>query len=114
MTPLRANSESDARSLRGVPEYVWICRECGKRSYAKKDPIAHERRVRVWLPKHGSVRHYVWCGPFDRYVCTLDDSRPQRDASTMEHLGTRSKSSQIEDDDGWRNADPEYDGEVPF
>jgi hypothetical protein len=101
----------DARTRRGAPEHVWICRHCGKRSYAKKDPIAHERREVVYdSERRGSVRRYFWCGPFDRYVCTLDTEKSQRDAATLPHLGTPSKSGEVWDcDEGWMT-----DEEVPF
>jgi hypothetical protein len=74
------------------PVHVFVCRGCGKRSYAKRDPIAHERAVTT-TSEDGQTkrRDYLWCGPFDRYVATLDTSRPQRDASKMEHLGTPSR-----------------------
>lgn len=106
--------QGDARTLRGAPEHVWICRCCGKRSYAKRDPIAHERRERVYSPeRRGEVRQYVWCGPFDRYVCALDTDKPQRDAASLPHLGTFSKSSEIwDEDEGWHADGDEM--EVPF
>jgi hypothetical protein len=101
----------DARTRRGAPEHVWICRHCGRRSYAKKDPIAHERRENVYDPERlGVVRRYFWCGPFDRYLCTLDTAKPQRDATPMSHLGTPSKSDDVwDEDEGWH-----ADDEVPF
>lgn len=90
-----------------APVHVWICRDCGKRSYAKRDPVAHERRVYADTD-YGRRCERFWCGPFDRYVATLDTSRPQRDASTMPHLGTPSRPAQE-----WEE-DPNVGIEVPF
>jgi hypothetical protein len=50
--------------------HVFICRGCGKRSYAKRDPIAHERREKHDTD-YGERWEHVWCGPFDRYIATL-------------------------------------------
>lgn len=86
---------------------VWVCRSCGKRSYAKRDPIAHERGI-VTDTDYGQHREYVWCGPFDRYIATLDTSAPQRDASQMTHLGTPSRRAQD------FHEDPNAGIEVPF
>lgn len=87
--------------------HVWICRDCGKRSYAKRDPIAHERAIRTDTD-YGTRRDYVWCGPFDRYIAALDDSRPQRDASKMLHLGSPSRPAEEYEDD------PNAGIEAPF
>jgi hypothetical protein len=87
--------------------HVFICRGCGKRSYAKRDPIAHERREKHDTD-YGERWEHVWCGPFDRYIATLDTSRPQRDASTMKHLGTNSRPAQEFEED------PNAGIEVPF
>jgi hypothetical protein len=74
-----------------VSVHVWICRKCGKLSRAKRDPIAHERGA-AWDTDYGRQCYYVWCGPFDRYVATLDTSKPQRDASRVARLGTQSRA----------------------
>ncbi len=79
--------------------FVWICRHCGKRSYARRDPIAHHRAV-VTPTDYGQRRDYLWCGPFDRYVATLDRSRAQRDAAAMPHLGTRARPPDEYDESG--------------
>jgi hypothetical protein len=81
------------------PVHVFICRGCGKRSYAKRDPIAHERREYTDTDYGGRRCEHVWCGPFDRYTAVLDTSRPQRDASTMPHLGTPSRPAKSWEDD---------------
>ncbi|HWT25848.1 MAG TPA: hypothetical protein VN213_20250 [Solirubrobacteraceae bacterium] len=87
--------------------HVWICRHCGKRSYAKRDPIAHERRV-YSDTDYGRRADFVWCGPFDRYVAALDTEKPQRDASKMPHLGQPSRPP-VEHEE-----DPNAGIEVPF
>lgn len=87
--------------------HVFICRGCGKRSYAKRDPIAHERGEKTDTD-YGERKDFVWCGPFDRYVATLDTTKPPRDAATMPHLGTPSRKP-VE----WEE-DPNVGIEVPF
>lgn len=58
---------------------IWRCRECGKWSHAKRDPIAHGRYVDTLDDDGCKVgRHTVWCGPFDRLTAQLDDTKPQR------------------------------------
>jgi hypothetical protein len=89
------------------PVHVFICRGCGKRSYAKRDPIAHERREYTDTD-YGRRCEFIWCGPFDRYVATLDASKPQRDASAMTHLGTSSRPAEEYQED------PNAGIEVPF
>lgn len=78
---------------------VWRCRECGKRSYAKRDPIAHHRWVETIDDDGFAVgRHAVWCGPFDRFIATPDHSKPPREA--LPHLGepVGGRSYEFEDD----------------
>jgi hypothetical protein len=62
---------------------LWRCRECGKWSHAKRDPIAHKR----WHHVEGEPAWrgwFVWCGPFDRWEARHSDpnSRPK-----LPHLG---------------------------
>lgn len=46
---------------------LWRCRECGKWSHAKRDPIRHKR----WHHEADGmppVGWFVWCGPFDQWA----------------------------------------------
>lgn len=60
-------------------ETVWRCRECGKWSHAKRDPIRHKR----WHqhgekdPDLGTEGWFIWCGPFDRWTAQHDDPKPR-------------------------------------
>lgn len=77
----------------------WRCRECGKRSYAKRDPIAHHRWADTVEDGQKIGRSAVWCGPFDRYVARLDVSKPQR--PPLPHLGEPvGRSYEFNEDDG--------------
>lgn len=75
---------------------LWRCKSCGKWSHAKTRPYAHERRnvlehasecppdqhAICCAPNGGcaaatsAVVEVVWCGPFERYVATIDDPTP--------------------------------------
>jgi hypothetical protein len=55
---------------------LWRCRECGKWSHAKRDPITHKR----WHHGEGKPKYagwFVWCGPFDRWTASHDDPAPR-------------------------------------
>lgn len=61
---------------------LWRCRECGKWSHAKRDPIRHKH----WHPLPPTDDHpepdkwegwWTWCGPFDRWVAVHDDPSPR-------------------------------------
>lgn len=61
-----------------MSDVLWRCRECGKWSSAKRDPIRHKR----WHKVEGRESWrgwFVWCGPFDRWTVQLKDPSP-RDA----------------------------------
>jgi hypothetical protein len=90
------------------PVHVWICQGCGRRSYARRDPITHQRHVDT-PTDYGQRREYVWCGPFWRYVAVLDTSRPKRDPASLPHLGTPSRPAEEYEDTGWT-----VDAEIPF
>jgi hypothetical protein len=65
-------------------ETLWRCRECGKWSHAKRDPIQHKR----WQPApdvatdedgmpYRGQGWFVWCGPFDRWETRHSDPSPR-------------------------------------
>jgi hypothetical protein len=64
--------------MAGEAETLWRCRECGKWSTAKRDPIRHERSV-VEDDGYGRNVRMVVCGPFDPWVAfpfTSPNPRP--------------------------------------
>jgi hypothetical protein len=75
----------------GTHETLWRCRECGKWSHAKRDPIAHKRWVSVDDPAtnaDGGTYYgqgwFVWCGPFDRWEARHNDPSPR---AAIENFG---------------------------
>lgn len=54
------------------PLELFRCAGCGKWSHAKRRPVAHQR-VHELDDETDEMR---WCGPFVRYVATLDDPSP--------------------------------------
>lgn len=74
MTGRQDTASGLAREDGEVVRVLWICRECGKVSSARRDPIRHVR----WEHEQYEGRK-LRCGPFDRFTATRDD-RPLRPA----------------------------------
>lgn len=67
-----------------MSEILWRCRECGKWSHAKRDPIQHRRWESVPDPAtdedgtpYREQGWFVWCGPFDRWEAHYSDPSPR-------------------------------------
>lgn len=77
------------------PVEMFRCAGCGKWSHARRRPVAHQRvdatrdlnapgdstcvhgvAIDGSCPTCPAYDHLVWCGPFVRYVATLDDPSP--------------------------------------
>jgi hypothetical protein len=84
---------------------LWRCRECGKWSPAKRDPIRHQRSItEVDAYGNGESRTVV-CGPFDRYMASRDMRHIRR--KPLPNLGEVLETRDLSED-------PNAGIEVPF